>query len=60
MARRAAAFRALLPRVGELRVEHDGSALLGGEPLAKNEVLDLAQAFVRASYLVDSRLTGSR
>lgn len=49
------AFRAVLPHLGLLAVEADGATTLGGIPLTRAEVYDVAQAFARACALNRTR-----
>lgn len=51
----SSAFRAVLPHLGVLTVETDGATTLGGIPLSRSEVFDVAQAFARASALNRTR-----
>lgn len=51
----SSAFRAVLPHLGVLAVETDGATTLGGIPLSRSEVYDVAQAFARASALNRTR-----
>lgn len=55
-----AEFRALLPHVGLLHVDRTGSACLDGRSISRGDVMDIAQAFARASYLVNTSKRNSR